>query len=171
MSEIAKCSSVKSLVAVLKFTLNVLVHLRKTCDEKQGKWYEIRSRCNLLTIHAAQHASRVTTYLALFELYALVLRSELVRDSEHVLQRLLRKIKSHDSAMSQDFKLEKQFCENIVSVSSTIFDTTQESCSSDCASSVRRTWCSSAKRENISFLIHLLRGLTLVTPLYHSNST
>ncbi len=139
MSEIAKCSSVKSLVAVLKFTLNVLVHLRKTCDEKQGKWYEIRSRCNLLTIHAAQHASRVTTYLALFELYALVLRSELVRDSEHVLQRLLRKIKSHDSAMSQDFKLEKQFCENIVSVSSTIFDTTQESCSADCASSVRRT--------------------------------
>ena len=108
MSEIAKCSSVKSLVAVLKFTLNVLVHLRKTCDEKQGKWYEIRSRCNLLTIHAAQHASRVTTYLALFELYALVLRNELVRDSQHVLQRLLRKIKSHDSAMSQDFKLEKQ---------------------------------------------------------------
>ena len=26
-----------------------------------------------------------------------------------------------------------------------------------------RTWCSSAKRENISFLIHLLRGLTRVT--------
>ena len=31
------------------------------------------------------------------------------------------------------------------------------------------TWCSSAKRENISFLIHLLRGLTRVT--YTSNNS
>ena len=30
-------------------------------------------------------------------------------------------------------------------------------------SSILRTWCSSAKRENISFLLHLLRGLTRVT--------
>jgi len=126
MSELAKMSSVDSLVAVLSFTLKVLVHLRKTCDEKQGKWYEIRSRCNLLTIHAAQHAFRATTYVALFELYGRVIRGELIRDSEHVLQRLLRKIKSHDKASGEIFKLDNTFCKDIVTVSCKISNMVEE---------------------------------------------